>query len=81
MTLPSTLTSLGTSTFHNCQDLVTLYYKPTVPPESGNPFNYELFEGCGKIETIYVSTGLVSTYKETLGWMKHAEKIVGYDFK
>ena len=84
ITIPSSVTFIGDGVFSLCNNLKSIYCKAIAPPKL-LPKNYVLGTeapdlcingGC----TIYVHRGFVEAYKNTEGWSKYKDQIVGYDF-
>ena len=73
LTIPSTVTYLGASSFSYNEDLAVVTMLPATPPTL---YTDELpFGGCEKLTAIYVKEGLAGTYKTADGWSTYAEKI------
>lgn len=73
LTIPSTVTYIGASSFLYNQDLVVVTMLPTTPPEL---YIDELpFGECEKLTVIYVPEGCADAYKAADGWSTYADII------
>ena len=74
--LPETLQSIAHVAFKGCTSLTTVYCRAVQPPvcEEDN-----CFEGCEKLETLYVPVGCKEKYQALKGW-KLFPNIVEMDF-
>ncbi len=70
------ITSIGSTAFSNCTNLATLNIKAAVPPGMGS----NVFRLCIALETIYVPSASVETYKTANGWSSFESKITAGDF-
>ena len=78
VTLPASLKKINDKLFDNCDNLHIVYCKAVLPPDQDA--NWNIFNSCSQIPTIYVPHGSVNLYKTANGWSKFADRIVGYDF-
>ena len=76
ITLPATLTKVGSIVFYNCTGLAKVYCKPATP----QTLDYDAFNTASPDIKIYVPRASVDTYKSATGWKSYATKINGYDF-
>jgi hypothetical protein len=68
--IPSTVTEIGERAFGYCENLVSVGCYADVPPTLGsNAF------GDSPIETVYVKSAKISTYKGAAGWSAFGDKI------
>lgn len=76
LTLPSSLTFIGTSCFSTCRSLYEWHFLATTPPTlaNTNAFNNMLDFGGKKI---YVPTASLTAYKEATNWSTYASYMVG----
>jgi hypothetical protein len=73
LTIPSTVTYIGASSFLYNQDLAVVTMLPATPPTL---YTDELpFGECEKLTAIYVKEGLADTYKAAEGWITYADLI------
>lgn len=70
ITLPSTLTSIGSGCFNNCPQLTSITCLATTPPTLGS---YALTNS-NNVQ-IYVPASAVDTYKAASGWSSYASRI------
>ena len=69
--LPSTLTTIGTRAFRDCNHMTTLTCRATTPPTFGS---YAL-TNTSALTNIYVPSDSVAAYKAASGWSGFASKI------
>jgi hypothetical protein len=69
--LPSTLTTIGTRAFRDCNHMTTLICRATTPPTFGSNALYNT----GALVNIYVPADSVDAYKAASGWTAFATKI------
>lgn len=70
ISIPSTVTEIGERAFGYCDNLTSVGCYATVPPTLGsNAF------GDSNIETVYVASAKVDTYKSAEGWSEFGDKI------
>ena len=69
--LPSTLTTIGTRAFRDCNHMTTLTCRATTPPTFGS---YAL-TNTSALAHIYVPSDSVAAYKAASGWSSFAAKI------
>ena len=80
VTLPSTLTAIGSNGFFNCLNLASITSNASVPPTLGIYAFYYInssFERfpLASIEAIYVPEASVNAYKNADGWKEFSDKI------
>ena len=75
VTLPSTLTTIGSGAFGECFNLTTIVNKAATP----QVIDEYTFEQCDEIAAIYVPSASVNTYQtdNTYGWNAYGEYIQG----
>ena len=76
LTIPGSVTEIGTYAFYRCSSLKSVYCKPTTPPTG----DYVMFSSNASVRKIYVPAGSVEAYKSASYWKEYASDIVGYDF-
>lgn len=70
VSIPSTVKEIGERAFGYCENLVSIGCYADKPPTLGsNAF------GDSPIETVYVKSAKISTYKDTAGWKNFGDKI------
>lgn len=74
VTLPSTITTIGTSAFTNCERLESFTIQAAKPPTMAAPALANTND-C----PIYVMSDVVDLYKAKSGWSTYASRIRGYD--
>ncbi len=74
VTLPSTITTIGTSAFTNCERLESFTIQAAKPPTMSAPALANTND-C----PIYVMSDVVHLYKAKSGWSTYASRIRGYD--
>ena len=74
ITLPDTVTSLGTSAFYGCESLETVYINSNSKVTLSNS---NVFSGCTNLTEIIVPDNLVATYKESEDWYEYRDIIFG----
>ena len=70
--LPSTVTSIGQAAFANCDALTSVGCYADTPPTF---YDNTVFDDCPAIETVYVQSSKVDTYKAADGWSTFGDKI------
>lgn len=81
VTLPSTLTAIGSNGFYNCLNLASITSKASVPPTLGIYAFYYINSSLERfplasIEAIYVPEASVTAYKNADGWKEFSDKIM-----
>ena len=76
ITLPNSVTSIGSGAFYNCSSLRKVYCKPTTPPTGDGDMFYSNATG----RKIYVPASSVDAYKAANGWQDYADTIEPYNF-
>lgn len=80
ITIPDAVTSIGSQAFY-CDNLTSVYCKPTTPPAAIFDNDYwSAFGGIADGTKIYVPNSSVEAYKTAEGWSDYAYYIVGYEF-
>ena len=83
ITIPESVNSIGDGVFTDCKNLMTVYCKPTTPPDLSSE-NPNLFWPYADIDmenrVIYVPIKSLADYKAADGWKEYAEYIIGYNF-
>ena len=74
LTIPSTVTLLGSALIWECTSLANIYILATTPPELGN--NSLILDASANKPTITVPKGCGETYKTATGWVDYADYIV-----
>ena len=74
LTIPSTVTLLGSLLILGCTGLANIYILATTPPNLGH-FSL-ILDGSSNKPTITVPKGCGETYKTATGWVDYADKIV-----
>lgn len=64
----SGVTFIGSLSFRNCKNLVTIKINAVNPPRLIADKYTPTFEGCDKLTKIIVPSGTLQTYKSTKGW-------------
>ena len=75
ITIPSTVTSIGSQAFFNCTALTTVTINATTPPTVSSSSIDAIFNNCSSLTTIYVPASSVDTYKAADGWSLYADLI------
>ena len=75
--IPANVTKIGVKAFKGCENLASIYCKPTIPPSLDDT----VFTGVSFSIKIYVPTKSLDDYKIANGWSKHTDRIIAYDFK
>ena len=70
ITIPEGIKTIGNYAFQHCNKLAQMTVKATTPPQLGS----DAFDNSG-IQTIYVPSASVDTYKAANGWKNYADKI------
>ena len=84
VTIPQNVTTIESSTFYGCSNLVEIYCKSTTVPTAINVFSYTSWDAFDENATnrkIYVPKESVEAYKSAKYWSDYADDIVGYDFE
>ena len=88
VTIPKSVTFIGTLVFEQNEALESVYCKATTPPNLGSTQTddgtltyWGGFRGAKMLKTIYVPEESVEAYKTAFGWKEYADYIVGYDFE
>ena len=88
VTIPKSVTFIGTLVFEQNEALESVYCKATTPPNLGSSQTddgtltyWGGFRGAKMLKTIYVPEESVEAYKTAFGWKEYADYIVGYDFE
>ncbi len=78
VTIPESVTSMGTATFWKCSSLKTVYCKPSTPPSAvfGGDSQWLPFDGNASGRKIYVSAESVNSYRNANYWSRYASAIV-----
>lgn len=71
ITIPQATTSIGNSAFSSCYSLVSVTVLRSTPATLGT----NVFQGCSKLQYIYVPAESVTAYKSAAGWSTYASKI------
>jgi hypothetical protein len=76
LTLPPSVSSIGTSAINGCSSLTSVTVQATTPPAlAASP---PAFTGCAALASILVPSASVAAYKAATGWSDYSAKIVGY---
>lgn len=70
--LPSTVTSIGQAAFASCDALTSIGCYADTPPAF---YDNTVFDDCSNIETVYVQSSKIDTYKAAAGWISFGDKI------
>lgn len=79
ITIPSSVTELGSACFSSCRKLANVYCRPTTPPSVVGSSSPTLFNDCASDLTIYVPLGSRSDYQNAYIWRDYRDIIVGVD--
>lgn len=71
------IVKIGKYAFSYCLNLKAIYCEASTPPELG----FSAFHPLPKSAKIYVPATSEKLYKETKGWKKYADQIIGYNFE
>ena len=71
VSIPSTVTEIGERAFGYCENLVSVGCYADVPPTLGS----NAFGDSPNIETVYVQSTKIATYKDADGWSPFGDKI------
>jgi hypothetical protein len=74
VTIPSSVTSIGTQAFYSCSSLATVYENANTPPTLPSGSNAFASDAAGLL--IHVPSGTVATYQAATGWSQFASQIV-----
>ena len=77
ITIPNSVTKIGSWAFSDCENLIEVYCKATTPLAV---VDYSTFYNNASGRKIYVPRESVEAYKTANGWKDYASAIVGYDF-
>lgn len=76
VTLPSSISAIGTAAFYECYNLTGIYCKAETPPSCGDKIIYT----DGSTYDIYVPIEAVEAYKGAPQWSSYVASIKGYSF-
>jgi hypothetical protein len=76
VTIPDSVTMIGSYAFSDCGSLTSVYCKATTPPAGDS----SMFSNNAYGRKIYVPMESVEAYKSASYWSSYASSIVGYDF-
>ena len=82
VTIPNSVTSIRYEAFYGCNNLISVYCKPTTPPTAllTSLGSWSTFNMNAPGRKIYVPTASVEAYKAASGWSDYASSIEGHDF-
>ena len=70
VTIPNSVTEIGSNAFNSCAKLTRIYLKPITPPSLNNT------QAFSNTMIIYVPAGSGDTYRSATNWSYHADRIV-----
>ena len=76
LTLPSTVTALGTYCFYNMRSMIEWHFKSTTPPTLSNTNAFDYMSDFGG-KKIYVPSASLSAYQTASNWSTYASYMVG----
>ena len=83
ITIPESVTEIGSSAFRDCSSLISVYCRAITPPKvptSRIRYSHNMFDNNAPDRKIYVPRKSVNAYKIAEGWSEYADCIVGYGF-
>ena len=81
ITIPSTVSVIGSAAFQRCYSMRSMYFKPTTPPAiQSDTFVMSGASRMNPLVKIYVPTNSVNAYKTVTNWSNIANHIFPYDY-